>query len=85
MGRFMYGRFCRVHFNYICINVLQPRTVLKYLCTTLPLCIYFPGQELTARTHHVGETRKRVVPVELSQSVPQHLLPVKLLSGMYSC
>jgi len=27
------------------------------------------GQELTARTHHVGETRKRVVPVTLDQEI----------------
>ena len=34
----MYGRFCRAHFNYIlCINIMQPRTVLKYLCTARTL------------------------------------------------
>ena len=41
------------------------------------------GQELTARTHHVGETRKRVVPVRLSKQIDQsHEFPVKLQLGL---
>lgn len=41
----------------------------------------YVGQELTARTHHVGETRKRVVPVRLSGPLPQDILPAKLTTG----
>ncbi|KAL5266641.1 hypothetical protein ACHWQZ_G003869 [Mnemiopsis leidyi] len=41
------------------------------------------GQELTARTHHVGETRKRVVPVKLSEDVEdtQLSLPARISLG----
>ena len=39
------------------------------------------GQELTARTHHVGETRKRVVPVTLEREI-QIEGSTKLLAGL---
>lgn len=41
------------------------------------------GQELTARTHHVGETRKRVVPVTLEREIQIEGSP-KLLAGKRS-
>ncbi|XP_066483748.1 putative transferase CAF17, mitochondrial [Tiliqua scincoides] len=33
------------------------------------------GQELTARTHHMGVIRKRLVPVQFSASVPSESIP----------
>ncbi|XP_063685881.1 putative transferase CAF17 homolog, mitochondrial [Bolinopsis microptera] len=39
------------------------------------------GQELTARTHHVGETRKRVVPVKMTENVEDIELPARISKG----
>ncbi|NXC46781.1 CAF17 transferase, partial [Penelope pileata] len=41
------------------------------------------GQELTARTHHMGVIRKRLVPVEFSTPLPQESIPegAELLTG----
>lgn len=33
------------------------------------------GQELTARTHHMGVIRKRLLPIQLSTSVPSESIP----------
>ncbi|KAJ6655066.1 hypothetical protein lerEdw1_005970 [Lerista edwardsae] len=33
------------------------------------------GQELTARTHHMGVIRKRLLPIQLSASVPSESIP----------
>ena len=43
------------------------------------------GQELTARTHHVGETRKRLVPVKLTEHVDDFSshLPARLSMGKF--
>ena len=43
------------------------------------------GQELTARTHHVGETRKRLVPVKLTEHVDDFSshLPARLTMGKF--
>ncbi|XP_077158771.1 iron-sulfur cluster assembly factor IBA57, mitochondrial [Paroedura picta] len=34
------------------------------------------GQELTARTHHMGVIRKRLLPIQLAVSVPSESIPV---------
>lgn len=43
------------------------------------------GQELTARTHHTGVVRKRLMPLKFDDPIPDHELPVdaeiKLLDG----
>eukprot|EP00128_Syssomonas_multiformis_P006417 Colp12_sorted_trinity150504_noHs@17276 len=42
----------------------------------------YVGQELTARTHHIGETRKRLVPVAIEAgAVPLPGTPLKTKEG----